>query len=88
MMNDAKETDSHGRTAAWPLQGIRSIESFRALVHHPFIAPSICIAHTMAMLLHDSCAMYDPHPTPLVYAIHHIILAVAISCKGQTSAEG
>ena len=23
-----------------------------------------------------------PHPNPLVYAIHHTILAMAISCKG------
>jgi len=27
--------------------------------------------------------MYDPHLTPLVYPIHHTILAMAISCKGQ-----
>ena len=29
------------------------------------------------------CAKYDPHPTPLVYAIHHTILAVTITCKRQ-----
>jgi len=43
------------RLMAWPLQDIRSLESVvLAVAHHPFIAPSICIAHTIAMLLlHD-----------------------------------
>jgi len=72
------------RTAPiWPLQDIRSLQSFLALVNHPFIVPSICIAHTIAILVHDECAIYAPHPTPLVYAIYHTILAVAISCKAQ-----
>jgi len=68
----------------WPLQDVPSFQSFLALVNHPLIAPSICIAHTIAILLHAKCAIYDSHPTLLVYAIHHTILAVAISCKGQT----
>jgi len=46
----------------WPSQDIRSLHKFLALVNHPFIAPSICIAHTIAVLLHDSCAIYDPPP--------------------------
>jgi len=49
-----------------------------------FYCPSICIAHILAIRLHYYCAIYDPHLTPLVYAIHHTILAVAISCKGQS----
>jgi len=32
------------------------------------------------------CAIYDPHPTLLVYAIHHTIMTVAISCIGQQPA--
>jgi len=58
----------------WPLQDIRSLKSFLALVHHPFIAPSICIPHTIARLLHDrtpyagSCSSsqpsLDPDPFP------------------------
>jgi len=68
---------------SWPLQDIRSLHSNLALFNHPCIAPSICIAHTIAMLSHDYCTIYDPHPTALVYAIHHATLAVAISCKGQ-----
>ena len=47
-----------------------------------FLTPT-CIAHTIAILLHDVCAVYDPPPTPLCYAIHHTILILAISCKGQ-----
>jgi len=42
------------------------------------------IAHTIPLLLHDDCAIYDPPPTPLVYAKRHTILVMAISCKGQT----
>jgi len=57
-----------------------------ALVSHPCIAaPSICIAHTVAIRLHDEYAIYDIRPPsePLVFAIHHTVLAVAISCKGE-----
>jgi len=77
---------SHGyRLSRWPLQDTRSLQSFLALSNHPCIAPSICIAHTIAILVHDECATCDPHPTPLVYAIHHTILTVAISCIGHLS---
>jgi len=37
----------------------------------------------IAMLLHDYCAIYDPPATPLVHAMHDIVLAMAISCEGQ-----
>jgi len=47
------------------LESVRSLQSFLALSNHPCSAPSICIAHTIAILLHDECAIYDPHPTPL-----------------------
>ena len=70
-------------SSAWPLQEIRSLQSNLALFNHPCIAPSICIAYTIAILSHDYCAIYDPHSTRLVYAIHHTILAVAIARKGQ-----
>jgi len=59
---------------------------FEAFVHEsiiPFLPPPTCIAHTIALLLHDYCAIYDSPPTPLVYAIHHTILVMAILCKGQ-----
>jgi len=59
---------------------------FEAFVHESFILslpPPTCIARTIAMLLHVYCAIYDAPPTPLLYAIHHTILVMAISCKGQ-----
>ena len=43
----------------WPLQDIRSLQSFLALVNPPGIAPPACIAHTIAILLHDFWAIYD-----------------------------
>jgi len=42
-----------------------------------------CKAYPAAILLHDHCAIYAPPPTPPLYAIHHTILVMAISCKGQ-----
>jgi len=45
-----------------------------------------CIAHNSVLLLHDYCAVYDPPRPPPAYAIHHTILAMAISCEGQDTA--
>jgi len=59
---------------------------FKAFVHESVILvspPPTCNAHTIAVLLHDLCAIYDRPSTPLLNAIHHSILATAISCKGQ-----
>jgi len=65
-------------------QDIVSLQSFIVGVNHPFIAPpSTCKAYPIAILLHDHCAIYALPPTPLSYAIHHTILGMAISCKGQ-----
>ena len=55
----------------------------------PFVHESIiivlptptCIAHTVAILLLYHCAIFEPPPTPHVYAIHHTILCIAIACK-------
>jgi len=61
---------------------------FEAFMHESIIRvlPSpTCIAHNSAILLHDHCAIYDPPRPPLAYAIHHTILAMAISCKRQFS---
>jgi len=47
---------------------------FKAFVHGRiilFVPLPICIAHTIAILLHDDCALYDSPPTTLLYAIHH-----------------
>jgi len=40
--------------------------------------PLTCIARTVAILLHVYRATYDAPPDPLVYAIHHTILAMTI----------
>jgi len=45
---------------------------------------SACIAVPFAILLHDRYAIYTPPSTLPFYAMHHTILIMAISCKGQT----
>jgi len=50
-------------------------------VNHPFIARPTCKAYPIETLLHAHFAIYAPPPTPLLYAIDHKILAMAISCK-------
>jgi len=60
---------------------------FKAFVDEriiPFLPLPTCSPPTTAILLHVYCAIYDAPPTPLWYAIHHTILVMAISCKGQT----
>ena len=49
--------------------------------------PNTCIAHGTTILLHDYCLLYDPHPPrpPLLYAMHYIILAMAILCEGPVA---
>ena len=57
-----------------------------AFVHESIICvlpPPTCIARTIAILLHVYSAVYDAPPNPVLYAIHHTVLAMAISCKGQ-----
>jgi len=48
-----------------------------------FLPLPVCIATTIAILLHDYCAIHDHLPTPLSYAMNHTKLILAISCKGQ-----
>jgi len=45
---------------SWPLQEIRSLQSFLAIFNLPDIAPSIRIAHTIAMRMHNVCAICAP----------------------------
>jgi len=45
--------------------------------------PPTCNAYPIAILLQAYCAIYAPPPTLLVYAIHHTILVMEMSCKGQ-----
>jgi len=62
---------------------------FNAIVNEPHhcTAPPTCKAHTVAIVLHDYCAMNAPPPTLLLYGIHHTILVMAILCKGQIPAR-
>jgi len=68
-----------------PVQDILSLVFVGARINHPFITPPICIAHTTAILLHDVCAMQELFPTLPLYAIHHTLLVMTISCKCQTT---
>ena len=74
---------------AWPLQDIVSRIGFCARINHPCIAPPppTCTVNTITILLHDYCATYDAPRRPPLYAIHKIILALAISCIGQPRAQ-
>jgi len=62
-------------------------------VNHPYSSVarlhlrSTCKAYPIAILLHDHCAIYAPPATPLLYAIHHTILVMARSCKGQKTVQ-
>ena len=47
--------------------------------------PPISIARATAILLLDVCAIHDLPATLPSYAIHHTILVMAISCKGQNA---
>jgi len=60
-----------------------SLQSFVVGVNLPFIAPTPHSAYPIAILLHGHCAIYALPPTPLLYAIHHTILVMTVSCKGQ-----
>jgi len=50
--------------------------------------PQTANAYPIAILLHTHCAIYTPPPTLPLNAIHHTILVMAISCKGQGTARG
>ena len=73
------------RVNPWRLQDIVLIRGFCARINHLLLPPPTRISHTIALLLHDYCAIYDPTPTPLVYSIHHTVLVMAISCKAQVN---
>ena len=59
---------------------------FKALLWESIILslPSpTCKAYPIALLLHVHCAINASPPTSPYYAIHHTILVMEISCKGQ-----
>ena len=65
---------------------------FEAFVHESIILallPSTCIARITALLLHVYCILLPnirrPPPPPLLYAVHHTIYAMPISCTSQST---
>ena len=58
--------------------------TYRLLYTNPLslYCPPTCIAHTVAILFHYYCTIFNPLPTPRFHAIHHTILCIAISCEG------
>ena len=52
-------------------------------VYHPSIAPPTCIVYLWQYYCTTIAQYTPPPPTPPFYAIHHTILVMAISCKGQ-----
>jgi len=47
------------------------------------LLPPTCKPYHITILLHHHCAIYAPPTDPPFYNIHHTILVIAISCKGQ-----
>ena len=52
-----------------------------------FLPPPTCKAYPIVVLLHDHCAIYASSPTPPLYDIHHIILVMTTSYKGQGASK-
>jgi len=60
---------------------------FESFVHESnllLFLPPICIAHPVAILLHNCRAVNNPLSTLRLYAMHHTIVVITTSCKGQT----
>jgi len=76
------------RSVTFPPPGFDILLHFKPLLWESIIRlrppPPTCKAYPIALLLRDHCAIYAPLPTPPLYAIHHTILVMAISCKGQS----
>jgi len=70
----------------WPLQDRVLLLVVCARINRPFIRPARLhcphCCNTIARLL---ASIRPPTRPPLVYAIHHTTLAMAISCKGQAA---
>ena len=75
----------HQQTGTHQLGLYKIFFYFKAFVHesiHLLLPSPTCITHTIATLLHDHCAQCYPPLTALLYAIHHTLLRMEISCKG------
>jgi len=91
------QANGHPYTAPTPLAGIHTLPLglykmlfyFAACVHEIIIL-ALPLPPALPALMQYYCtsyrAIYDAPPlTPLLYAIHHTILAMAIPCKGQAT---
>jgi len=74
-----------GLTRSWPLQDIRSRSRLLCTNQPSFHSPR---PPALPTLLQYYCMIIGQYKTPLptsrVYAIHHTILVITISCKCQT----
>jgi len=78
------------REGGWPLQDTVFVH-YNAILQYSIILvlPPPSALLTLLQYYRTTIAQYTtPHPTPLLNAIHHTILAVAISCKGQGGGGG
>jgi len=58
---EATSQHSHrGPVVSWRLQDIVLLEGLCARIIPLLLPPPIRVAHTIALLLHDCCAIYDP----------------------------
>jgi len=68
----------------WPLQDNRLFRGCRECSNHPFIPPRPPALPTLVQYYCTTIGQYTtPPPTSRLYAIHHTILVITISCKGQ-----
>ena len=69
---------------SWPSPEIILLQGFFLRVNHPFIAPA---PPALPTRLHYYCTLVGQYTTPLptsrLYAVHHTILVMTISRKGQ-----
>jgi len=73
-----KESSREKTLAAAGITRFFSLFYFEAFVHESIIlslSPSTCIAHTIATVLHEYCAIYDPPgpPVRMPYTIRYNI---------------
>jgi len=91
----AASTSERNRSSLTPVLHVNTPPLYLAFTRYSFAPKLSCTRQSSfdcPLHLHCSCYCNDiarprrnffPHPTPLVYAIHHTILAMAILCKVQ-----
>ena len=76
----------------WPLQdSVRlqcffvGLQCFFVVVNHPFTPPPAAKPTLLQYYCTPDAQYTTPIPTPRLYAIHHTLSVMAISCKGQST---